>query len=191
MKAEVLLHRKVADQVWVATALLHRERPERSGTMLVAQFSLRGIFVTMARGRNIRSNTESYEIAAREKVSDLGRCGFLGVGAVGAVALDALAELAADGAGSGFGGIGGAHRVTPFRDSVFRFEYHHDCLSGAHEFRQLAEERAFAVHGVKPLRLFLSEAQGFDRDDVKFRSVDAADNVRGKSTAYGIRLNDC
>ncbi len=30
MKAEVLINIKVADQVWVATALLHQEHPERS-----------------------------------------------------------------------------------------------------------------------------------------------------------------
>ena len=30
MKAEVLIHLKIADQVWVATALLHQEHPERA-----------------------------------------------------------------------------------------------------------------------------------------------------------------
>ncbi|MFZ0523674.1 MAG: hypothetical protein WAL95_21780 [Candidatus Acidiferrales bacterium] len=30
MKAEVLIHLTIADQVWVATALLHREHPERA-----------------------------------------------------------------------------------------------------------------------------------------------------------------
>lgn len=38
MKAEVLIHLKIADQVWVATALLHQEHPER------ADFSKQEIF---------------------------------------------------------------------------------------------------------------------------------------------------
>ena len=50
---------------------------------------------------------------------------------------------------------------------------------------------AFAVDGVEAFGLFLGKAQGFDGDDLKFRRVDAADDIRGQATTDSIRLNNC
>src|SRR5208282_329878 len=104
------------------------------------------VSVRQATGRAAGSD----QFVTGKKVADFEGCRSRRVGAVGAIVLNAGAEVAADGAGRSLGGIGSAHGVAPFRDGVFRFQYHDHGLAGTHEGGQLGEKRALAVHGVEP-----------------------------------------
>ena len=110
---------------------------------------------------------------------------------MGAIVLNAFAEFLANGAVSGFGRIRRAHGIAPFGDGVFRFENHDHGFTGAHEGGEFAEERAFAVNGVETFGLLFAKAQRFDRDDLEFCRMNAADDVRGQAAAYGVRLDNC
>src|SRR5580700_4759363 len=131
------------------------------------------------------------QLRAGKEIANLERGGFRRVRAVRAIVLDAFAELSANGARGGLGWIGCAHRFAPFGDGVFRFEHHSHSFAATHKFRQLAEKRTRAVNRVKSLGLRLGQAQRFYRDDLKFRRMDAADNVAGEAAAHSIRLNNC
>src|SRR5580698_10912571 len=133
----------------------------------------------------------SGQFGARKEIANFGGGGFRRIRAVGAIVLNAFAEFLANGAVSGFGGIRGAHGIAPFGDGVFRFENHDHGFTGAHEGGEFAEERAFTVNGVEPFGLLFSNAQRFDRDDLEFCRMNAADDVRGQAAAYGVRLDNC
>jgi hypothetical protein len=47
------------------------------------------------------------------------------------------------------------------------------------------------MNRVESFGLRFREAHGFDRHDLKFRCMNAAQYVRGDSSADGIRLDNC
>src|SRR5580704_2391464 len=104
---------------------------------------------SMRMGLGMSVGMELYEFHSREEVADFEGGGFGRVGTVRAVELNARAKRFANRAVSGFRGIGRAHRLAPFCNGSFRFKNHHHAFAGAHEFGELAEERACAMDGVE------------------------------------------
>src|SRR5260370_13879887 len=91
----------------------------------------------------------SDQLVPGEEVVDLKGRGIGRVGAMRDVVADAGAEVMANGAGCGVLRIRGPHGLAPFGDGAFRFQDHRENLAGAHEIRQLAKERPFAMNGTE------------------------------------------
>ena len=116
------------------------------------------------------------QFGAGEKITDFKSGGLRCIRAVRAIILNAGAEFFADCAGRSFRGVGRAHGVAPFRNGVFAFQNHGHHFAGAHEFREVLEKWALAVHGVETFSFGLREPQRFDGDNLKLRRVNAADD---------------
>src|SRR4029077_310483 len=158
----------------------------RSGSMQMAT----GAHFTRVTARNPRADMLD-QFRAGEKVGDFKRGSLGRVGAMSAIVLDAGAQIFSDRAGRSFRGVGGTHGVAPLCDGVFRFEDHGHIFSGAHKFREVLEERTLAVHGVEAFGFRSCKPQRFDREDLKFRRVDAPNDFAGQPAPHGVRLYDC
>jgi hypothetical protein len=131
------------------------------------------------------------QFRAGKKVGDFKRGSLGRVRTMGAIVLDAGAQIFSDRARRSFRRVGGTHDVAPLCDGVISLEDHSDNFSGAHKFREVLEERPLAVHGVEALGFRSCNPQRFDREDLKFRSVNAADDFTGQAASHGVRLYDC
>src|SRR5580704_19057 len=114
-----------------------------------------------------------YEFEAGEEIADFER-GCVGcAGTVRTIVADAGAQVAANGAAGGFVGVGAAHGLAPFQDSAFRFKNQDEDFPGAHEIRELGEEGAPFVNGVKAGGFAVRKNHRFDRNDAETGFVNA------------------
>src|ERR1700722_7599751 len=130
------------------------------------------------------------EFRAGKKVSNFKRSRLGRIRTMCAVVLNAFAELLANRSGLGLGWIGRAHRLAPFCNGVFRFQYHHYRFPRAHKRRQLSKKRPLAGHRIKSFRLLLAQPQGFNRHNLKLGRVNPADNICGQASAHRVRLDN-
>src|SRR4051812_8502799 len=98
------------------------------------------------------------QIRRREEETELLLRRLGSVRPVSAVPLDIRGEALTDGPLRGVGWIGRAHDLAQFLNGVLALERHHDDRPLGHELDQSAEERAFLMDGIEPLRLLLAEA---------------------------------
>src|SRR6266568_954403 len=143
-----------------------------------------------SRSRRLTVILARIDLGDREKVCDLAARGFGPVGAVHGVGVYAVREIGANGALPGLFRIGRAHQLAVPGNGVFALEHLHHDRAGNHEFNQIAEKRALAVHRVEALGFLFRQVQHTRRDDPQAGSLEARGDLSDGVLRHGVWLDD-
>src|SRR6185436_11269312 len=134
--------------------------------------------------------SSSHQLRLAEEESDLDLRVLVRVRSVDRVLLDRLAELRADGTLVRLLRIGRAHDLPQVRHGVVALERGDIDGPGSHVLDERRKERPLAMHCVKALGLFASQADFFQAQDAKALGFEAADDFAEITLADGVRLDD-
>src|ERR1700676_3781397 len=130
------------------------------------------------------------ELNFAEEIADFPGRGIRRVRAMDDVLVDARRKIGANRSPGRLLRIGGAHHLAIACDRALALEDLHHDRTRRHEAHQILEERALAMHRIKPLRFRLRELHHARRHHSQARLLKTAIDLADDITADAVRLDD-